>query len=123
LRAMADGEHRLARPHERLDEAHGLVVRSQLVRAAAARDEQGVEVVRPHVLERPVGPGLDLALVTLELRAGLGAHDRYLVPRLSERVKRFFELRVLESGTENTGDSHATPPDFEFQTPRYEVNQ
>src|SRR2546423_7102856 len=52
---------------------------------------------------------LTFALVTLELRARLQADDRHLMPRLAERVVRVFELRVLEPGTENTGDSHATP--------------
>ena len=81
-------------------------MRAELVRARAAGDEEGVEVVRLYISERPVDGGLDLALVALELGARLQADDRDLISCLPEGVVRIFELGVLELGAEHTGDLH-----------------
>src|SRR2546428_639194 len=52
LRPVADREDRLLPLEERLDERDRRVVRAKAIRREAARDEQGVELVGPHVRER-----------------------------------------------------------------------
>jgi hypothetical protein len=52
LRAVADGERRLAGGHEVLDEGHRLVMGAEFVGAGPAPDQQGFEILRADVGER-----------------------------------------------------------------------
>src|SRR3989475_3671729 len=106
LRPVADREHGFAGSHKWFDESHRFLVGSQLVRARPARDEQRVELVGLHILERLVHGRSDLSFVALELRAGLEADHRDLVPRISECVVGFLEFRVLELRTQHACDPH-----------------
>src|SRR5205807_9915847 len=109
----------LARRHERLDELHRLVMGTQLVGAAAAGDQQAVEVLRPDVFERSVDCGLHLALVTFDLRPCFQANDRDLVPRVTERVVGLLELGGFELWAENGCNLHRPPPEIDRRKPPY----
>src|SRR5207244_8282619 len=97
LRAVADREDRLLPLEERLDERDRRVVRAKAIRREAARDEQGVELVGPHVRERALDDRGLATLVTVQLFARFEADDRHLVAGLPERVVGLLEFGVLDA--------------------------
>src|SRR2546425_1810535 len=110
LRPVADREDRLLPLEERLDERDRRVVRAKAIRREAARDEQRVELVWPHVRERALDDRGLAALVAVQLLAGFEADDRHLVAGLPERVVGLAEFGVLEAVGKHTRDLHGCSP-------------
>src|SRR5207244_12248861 len=90
--------------------AHRLRVGAELVRAAPARDQEGVEIVCLYIFERLVDSGFHLAFVALDLGPGFESDDRYLVAGLAEGAIGLFELGILELRPEHASNLHPIPP-------------
>src|SRR2546430_4670428 len=110
LRPVADREDRLLPLEERLDERDRRVVRAKAIRREAAPDEQGVELVGPHVRERALDDRGLAALVAVQLLAGFETDDRHLVAGLPECVVGLAEFGVLEAVGKHTRDLHSCSP-------------
>jgi len=107
LWSVAYRQNGLVRDGKRLGELHGALVGTKMVGRRAAGNEQSIELVGADVVEGLVASGRDLPALPLQLLVGFEPDDDHLVAGLAKAVKGRFELGILETAVENTGDSHS----------------
>src|SRR5438105_8539979 len=91
---------------EPLREADHFWVRPQVIRRRAARDEEGIELLRAHLVDPGLGLGRDLALLPFQLFPRLEPDHGHAVAFLEEGIVRLLEFGVLEVTVEETRDPH-----------------